>query len=58
MQKMYTNKETQTAKTEQNSETNFSWHEYSHYHDYFVELLSYNRKHNFTHNNIWEFSYV
>ena len=28
------------------------------YHDYFIELLSYDRKHNYAHNNIWEFSYV
>lgn len=35
-----------------------AWKEYSHYHDYFIELLSYDRKHNYAHNNIWEFSYV
>ena len=35
-----------------------AWKEYSHYHDYFIELLSYDRKHNHTHNSIWEFSYV
>ena len=45
----------------ENKETSsiiFSWSEYSHYHDYFIELLSYDRKHNHTHNSIWEFSYV
>lgn len=55
---MYTNFEKQATETKENSTVTFSWNEYSHYHDYFVELLSYNRKHNFTHSNIWEFSYV
>ena len=58
MQKMYKNKETQISIIQESSDTNFSWNEYSHYHDYFVELLSYSRKHNFTHSNIWEFCYV
>ena len=35
-----------------------AWKEYSHSHDYFIELLSYDRNHNYPHNNIWEFSYV
>lgn len=55
---MYTNIDKQTTETKETSENNFSWNEYSHYHDYFVELLSYNRKHNYTHCNVWEFSYV
>ena len=55
---MYTNKETKTTKTKETSEEKFSWNEYSHYHDYFVELLSYNQKHNYTTSNIWDFCYV
>ena len=55
---MYTDFEIQKTDTKEISATNFSWNEYSHYHDYFVELLSYNRKHNYTHGNIWEYCYV
>jgi len=55
---MYTNKETKTTKTKEFSEEKFSWNEYGHYHDYFVELLSYNQKHNYTTSNIWDFCYV
>ena len=53
-------KETKESTTEitEASTTNFSWNEYSYYHDYFIELLSYDRKHNYTNSNIWEFSYV
>ena len=53
-------KETKESTTEitEASTTNFSWNEYSNYHDYFIELLSYDRKHNYTNSNIWEFSYV
>lgn len=55
---MYTDFEKLKINTKESSTDNFSWNEYSHYHDYFVELLSYNRKHNYTHGNIWEYCYV
>lgn len=55
---MYTDFDKQVTKTKESSANDFSWNEYSHYHDYFVELLSYNRKHNYNYNNIWEFRYV
>ena len=55
---MYTDFDKQVTKTKESSANDFSWSEYSHYHDYFVELLSYNRKHNYNYNNIWEFCYV
>ena len=55
---MYTDFDKNTTETPKSSTNDFSWNEYSHYHDYFVELLSYNRKHNYDHSTIWEFSYV
>ena len=55
---MYVNKEIQTTKTNKTSDDNFSWKEYGSYHDYFVELLSYNKKHNYTNSNVWEFCYL
>ena len=58
MQKMYTNNETQTINTTTLSEETFSWNEYGDYHDYFVQLLSYNQKPLYTNSNIWEFCYV
>lgn len=54
---MYTDKKIQIEETNDNS-TITTWNEYSRYHDYFVELLSYNRKHNFSTSNVWEFAYV
>ena len=58
MQKMNTTNEIQLINTTTLSEEHFSWKEYGHYHDYFIQLLSYNQKHNYTNSNIWEFSYV
>ena len=55
---MSANNELQTINTTVLSEETFSWKEYGHYHDYFVELLSYKRKHNYTNSNVWEFCYV
>ena len=55
---MYINNETPNMNTATFTEENFSWKEYSYYHDYLVQLLSYNRKHPDTNSNIWEFSYV
>ena len=55
---MYTILDKTTIETQEASIKNFSWNEYCHYHDYFVELLSYGRKHNYTQSNIWEFCYV
>ena len=55
---MYTENKDLIKETKESSATNFSWNEYSYYHDYFIELLSYDRKHNYTQNSIWEFSYV
>lgn len=34
------------------------WSEYSNYHDYLIELLSYGRKSNYGKQNIWEYEYV
>ena len=55
---MYTENNEFITETKESAVTNSSWKEYSYYHDYFIELLSYDRKHNYTHNSIWEFSYV
>ena len=55
---MYANSETQTVNKTIPSKENFSWKEYGHYHDYFVQLLSYNQNHNYNTSNIWEFSYI
>ena len=55
---MYTENKELIPETKESSTVHFSWNEYSYYHDYFIELLSYDRKHNHTHNSIWEFSYV
>ncbi len=55
---MNTDFDKQVTETKETSTNGFSWHEYSYYHDYFIELLSYDKKHNYTHNSIWEYSYV
>lgn len=55
---MYAENKEVITETKESSTANSAWSEYSHYHDYFIELLSYDRKHNYTHNSIWEFSYV
>ena len=55
---MYTNNGVNKAKKTDQADENFSWKEYGYYHDYFVELLSYNKKSNYTHSNIWEFCYL
>lgn len=55
---MYKENKELTNETKDTVSHTSTWNEYSHYHDYFVELLSYNQKHNYVHNSIWEFSYV
>lgn len=55
---MYTENKELIKETKDIFSQTSTWKEYSHYHDYFIELLSYDRKHNYIHNNIWEFSYV
>ena len=55
---MYTENKELITESKESSGTDFSWNEYSYYHDYFIQLLSYDRKHNYTRNNIWDFSYV
>lgn len=55
---MYKDFEKQVIETKDSSTVNFSWNEYCCYHDYFIQQLSYDRKHNYIHNSLWEFSYV
>ena len=55
---MYAENKELITETKDSSTATSSWSEYSYYHDYFIELLSYDRKHNYAHNSIWEFSYV
>ena len=34
------------------------WNDYNHYHDFFITLLSYERKNNTIKHDIWDFEYV
>jgi len=34
------------------------WNDYNHYHDFFITLLSYERKNNMDKCNVWDFEYV
>lgn len=55
---MNTENKQQIKETKDKGSQSSVWKEYSAFHDHFVELLSYDRKHNHTSNNVWTFCYV